>query len=340
LSLRRGEEKSRISRVKYWKTALAISAVLSASHALADDFKTTDGTEYKNAKVSRVEPDGVVLKFSGGIVKILFTELSPEIQKKYGYDPKAAGDFQQQTYQAGVARARQSAEVMEKWQQANASTGAIDSQGPADLMSRAESALRTGQFGQGAELLNRIVSEHPGSPQAKTVGNLRSLLRDKEPTQDGPLAASEAQRLRSLMDSLSNIKRGYRTTTPEKRRALETILGTETFRDTDNGLDSVSSCGAKLRDAGKEEGAKIAIQSLPRGMPSGDVIESQIDGEFEGWEGETVVKLINGQIWQQTEYHYTYHYAYRPEVLVYRSSSGYKMKVEGVDEAVGVTRLR
>ena len=40
-----------------------------------------------------------MLNFSGGIVKIPFTELSPEIQKKYGYDPKAAGDFQQQTYQ-------------------------------------------------------------------------------------------------------------------------------------------------------------------------------------------------------------------------------------------------
>ena len=40
-----------------------------------------------------------MLKFSGGIVKIPFTELSPEIQKKYGYEPKAGGDFQQQTYQ-------------------------------------------------------------------------------------------------------------------------------------------------------------------------------------------------------------------------------------------------
>jgi hypothetical protein len=98
--------------VKYWKTVLAISAALSASLALADDLKTSKGQEYKHAKVSRVEPDGVVIKFSGGIVKIPFTDLSPEIQKKYGYDPKAAGDFQQQTYQADVARARQLAEAM------------------------------------------------------------------------------------------------------------------------------------------------------------------------------------------------------------------------------------
>ncbi len=201
------------------KTTLAILAALSASIALADDFKTITGKEYKNATVSRVEPDGVVIKFSGGIVKIPFTELSPEIQRKYGYEPKPS------------------------------STAAIDSQGPADLMSQAESALRRGQFGQGAELLNRIVSEHPASRQAQTVYDLRAFLRDKEQTQSGPLTASEAQRLRSMMDALVNIKRDYRTATPEKRRAFETIFGAKTFQDTDSGLDSLSSSAAKLRDS-------------------------------------------------------------------------------------------
>ena len=70
------------------------------------------------------------------------------------------------------------------------------------------------------------------------------------------------------------------------------------------------------------------------------VIETQIDGEFNGWEGETIFKLLNGQIWQQSEYHYHYHYAYMPKVLLYRSGGGYKLKVEGVEKAVGVERLR
>ena len=34
---------------------------------LADDFRMINGREYKNAKVSRVEPDGIVITFSGGI---------------------------------------------------------------------------------------------------------------------------------------------------------------------------------------------------------------------------------------------------------------------------------
>ena len=70
------------------------------------------------------------------------------------------------------------------------------------------------------------------------------------------------------------------------------------------------------------------------------LIESQIDGEFEGWQGETVVKLMNGQIWQQVEYWYHYHYAYMPRVLIVRNGAGYRMKVEGIEKAVGVERLK
>lgn len=92
---------------------------------------------------------------------------------------------------------------------------------------------------------------------------------------------------------------------------------------------------------GKAEGVKsppALRRSTP--APTGDVIETEIDGEFEGWEGETIVKLMNGQIWQQSEYHYEYHYAYSPKVLIYPSGGGWKMKVEETDEAVGVRRLK
>lgn len=70
------------------------------------------------------------------------------------------------------------------------------------------------------------------------------------------------------------------------------------------------------------------------------VIESRIDGEFKGWDGETIFKLNNGQIWQQSSYSYTYHYAFNPTVLIYSSGSGYVMKVDGVDRTVNVKRLK
>lgn len=73
---------------------------------------------------------------------------------------------------------------------------------------------------------------------------------------------------------------------------------------------------------------------------SASTIESQIEGDFEGWEGETIVKLTNGQIWQQNEYYYTYHYAFMPHVLIIKSGNGYKMKVDGVNKLIGVIQIR
>lgn len=60
-----------------------------------------------------------------------------------------------------------------------------------------------------------------------------------------------------------------------------------------------------------------------------DVIESQINGEFNGWEGETEYQLTNGEVWKQCTYNYEYTYAYMPDVLIYSAGGGYKMQVEG-----------
>ena len=79
---------------------------------------------------------------------------------------------------------------------------------------------------------------------------------------------------------------------------------------------------------------------IPSPQSTTNVIESYIDGTFEGWDGETIFKLVNGQIWQQAAYSYTYHYAYRPEVLIMKTAGGYKMKVEDVEETIYVRRLK
>ncbi len=75
------------------KATLAILAALSASIALADDFKTTDGTEYKNVTVKRVEPDGLVLSSKSGISKVYFTELPKEVQQRFNYDAEKATTY-------------------------------------------------------------------------------------------------------------------------------------------------------------------------------------------------------------------------------------------------------
>lgn len=62
---------------------LASLAILPASLALAEDFKTINGKEYKDATITRVEGDGIVLRTKTGISKVYFVELPQDVQKKF-----------------------------------------------------------------------------------------------------------------------------------------------------------------------------------------------------------------------------------------------------------------
>ena len=73
--------------VKCWATTLAILAVLSASLALAEDFKTINGKLYKDVTISRVEADGIVLKTKTGISKLYFVELPRDVQERFHPKP-------------------------------------------------------------------------------------------------------------------------------------------------------------------------------------------------------------------------------------------------------------
>jgi chromosome segregation ATPase len=64
-----------------------------ASGALSEDFKTVNGKEYKDATVSRIEPDGIVVKTKSGITKVYFAELPKEVQERFHYDPNHAGAY-------------------------------------------------------------------------------------------------------------------------------------------------------------------------------------------------------------------------------------------------------
>ena len=95
---------------------VAFLILCSATVALADDFKTVQGKEYKNVTVSRVEPDGIVLKSKSGISKVYFVELPKEVQERFHYNPAIASAYsaQQTVNQAtmAVARRGQSIEVI------------------------------------------------------------------------------------------------------------------------------------------------------------------------------------------------------------------------------------
>jgi hypothetical protein len=78
-----GNKRGKIRRVNSRNTIIAIIATLSASLAFAEDFKTINGKEYKNVTVSRVEPDGIVVKTKSGIWKVYFSELPKDVSEKW-----------------------------------------------------------------------------------------------------------------------------------------------------------------------------------------------------------------------------------------------------------------
>ena len=64
-------------------------------------------------------------------------------------------------------------------------------------------------------------------------------------------------------------------------------------------------------------------------------MKSKIDGEWYGWDGDTIVRLTNGSVWRQMQYYYRYQYKYRPEVII----DGNQMLVAGMPKAVRVRRI-
>ena len=71
-----------------------------------------------------------------------------------------------------------------------------------------------------------------------------------------------------------------------------------------------------------------------------DVIETNIEGTFNGWDGSNSFKLANGDVWVQDEVKTLFSSTvYRPAVYIYTSADGnYKMKVAGVDETLQVKK--
>jgi hypothetical protein len=67
---------------------IAIIATLSATLALAEDFKTINGKVYKDATIIRVEADGIILRTKTGISKIYFIELPKDVQGRFRPSPR------------------------------------------------------------------------------------------------------------------------------------------------------------------------------------------------------------------------------------------------------------
>jgi hypothetical protein len=57
--------------------------------ARAEDW-TVNGKDYHNVTVGQVEPDRVHITYDGGVGTVMLSDLTPELQKRFDYDPQKA----------------------------------------------------------------------------------------------------------------------------------------------------------------------------------------------------------------------------------------------------------
>jgi len=164
--------------------------------AVADDFKTIAGKEYKNATVSRVEPDGIVLTNKAGISKVYFPELPKDVQERFGYDPQRAADYSAQQ-SAGLDQVRkQQAEALRREAEATQKANQYRAQQQSrqnelrafqdryeelqrqedDLLLRIGEAKKPGPAYFGGK--NNKTLRHSPNPQASQLPLLQSHLKD------------------------------------------------------------------------------------------------------------------------------------------------------------------
>ena len=129
-----------------------------ASVAFAEDFKAIDGKEYKNVKVSRVEPDGIVLVSKSGISKVYFTELPTEVQNRFHYDAAQADAYSAEQTASQLALQAQRAELRRKL--AEEKNRYWTGQGPAENQQANEPATPAVVAGRGQQV--KVISH--GTP--------------------------------------------------------------------------------------------------------------------------------------------------------------------------------
>ena len=96
-----------------------------AAAALSEDFKTVNGKEYKNATVTRVEPDGIVVKTNSGITKVYFIELPKDVQEHFHYDSEKAASYSAAQAANYTAYQKQQEESRRQQQDGDAKNNAV-----------------------------------------------------------------------------------------------------------------------------------------------------------------------------------------------------------------------
>ena len=164
-----------------------------AAAAFSEDFKTVNGKEYKDATVTRVDPDGIVVKTKSGITKVYFIELPKEVQERFHYDSEKAASYSAEQAANYTGYQKQQEETRRQQQDADAkNNAAVTAQQAAtsrtqalqtrysELQKQEDDLLR--QIGEakqpGPEYRQGKSVRHQPNPQKSQLPLLESHLKD------------------------------------------------------------------------------------------------------------------------------------------------------------------
>jgi hypothetical protein len=175
---------------------LAFLILSVALAAFSEDLKTINGKEYKDATITRVEPDGIVIKTKLGITKIYFIELPKEVQERFHYDQQKASSYSAEQAANYTAYQKQEQDAQREREEAAAKNNSILTQQEAaknrtqalqvrydelqkqedDLLRQIGEAKQPGLSYYGGKN-NRTLLHHP-NPQKSQLPLLQSHLSD------------------------------------------------------------------------------------------------------------------------------------------------------------------
>jgi hypothetical protein len=119
------------------KTGQVARASSEAASTSRFDIVTLSSNAYERCRISKVEPSAITFFHSKGIVRIPFSDLPEEWQKKYNYDPEKAKAYEKA---AAEQRLRQHLADVEKAKQQAAADRAYVPEPTSSKPKRAESA--------------------------------------------------------------------------------------------------------------------------------------------------------------------------------------------------------
>jgi chromosome segregation ATPase len=172
---------------------LTFLILLFTAAALSDDFRTLSGKEFKDATITRVETDGIVVKTKSGMSKVYFAELPKEVQERFHYDPQKASAYSAEQAANYAAYQHQQAEAQRQREEAAAKNNAILAQQQAakNRTQTLQDRYATLQHEENALLLKIGEAKQPGpeywqgkhkshhpNPQKSQLPLLQSQLRD------------------------------------------------------------------------------------------------------------------------------------------------------------------